>query len=321
MAINRPRGLGKGLNELLAATLKLSSAEASDAVAVLEHPEALVGGSAGEPNTSSYAKDKVIVELPIDRIKPGPFQPRNIIDQGALQQLADSIKLQGVIQPIVVRSKKASPGEYEILAGERRWRASQLAGLELIPVVVKEVSDEVAMVVGLIENIQREDLNPVEQAKALKRLADELQLTHLQVAELLGKSRASITNLLRLLSLNADVLMLLEHKEMEMGHARALLSLQGNLQSQVAKTVVKRHLSVRETERIVAKLQESGKGKVPAKAVDPDIRRLEQDLADKLGSPVAIRHTMKGTGMLMIRYASSEELDGILAHFMIKEEL
>lgn len=320
MTINKRRGLGKGLNELLSATLGFSPENANE-VAVLERlghfgVDAEVEETGGdEPHYS-----RVIVELPISCIKPGPFQPRNIIEPGALQQLADSIKLQGVIQPILVRPK-TTKGEYEILAGERRWRASQLAGLAQIPVVVKEVSDEVAMVVALIENIQREDLNPVEQAKALKRLADELQLTHLQVAEMLGKSRASITNLLRLLSLNADVLVLLEHKEMEMGHARALLSLQGNLQSQVAKTVVKRHLSVRETERIVAKLQESGQGKTAVKTVDPDIRRLEQNLADKLGAPVAIRHTLQGKGMLMIRYASSEELDGILAHFMEKEDL
>ncbi len=283
---SKRRGLGKGLDALLAASLEGDVIE-----------------DVARPNT--------LRELIISQISPGPFQPRNTIDPAGIERLAASIRQQGVIQPIVVREKG---DRYEILAGERRWRASQLAGLERIPAVVRDVPDDMAMAIALIENIQRENLNPVEEARALKRLADELQLTHLQVAEMLGKSRASITNLLRLLSLSSDVLLLVEKGELEMGHARALLSLQGSLQTQVAKAIVKRAMSVRETERVVARLQEGlVEGGIP-RISDPNIRRLEQDLADKLGAPVAIRHSPKGKGTLVIHYGSTEELDGILNH-------
>ncbi len=300
MSANKRRGLGKGLDALLSASLG-GNAE----VALLDALEV----AAPRP---SEPKLTILTELPVDQIHPGPFQPRNTIDPEGIKRLAASIAQQGVIQPIVVR--KNAENRYEILAGERRWRATQLAGLTKIPAVIRDVPDDMAMAIALIENIQREQLNPVEEAKALKRLADELQLTHLQVAELLGKSRASITNLLRLLSLNPDVLLLVEKGEIEMGHARALLTLQGNLQTQVAKAILKRAMSVRETERVVARLQEGlVEGKM-VKTVDPNIRRLEQDLSDKLGSPVAIRHSPKGKGTLLIHYNSTEELDGILAH-------
>jgi ParB family chromosome partitioning protein len=283
---SKRRGLGKGLDALLAASLDGDVIE-------------------------DVARPNILRELPISQISPGPFQPRNTIDPAGIERLAASIRQQGVIQPIVVREKG---DRYEILAGERRWRASQLAGLDRIPAVVRDVPDDMAMAIALIENIQRENLNPVEEARALKRLADELQLTHLQVAEMLGKSRASITNLLRLLSLSPDVLLLVEKGELEMGHARALLSLQGSLQTQVAKAIVKRAMSVRETERVVARLQEGlAEGGIP-RISDPNIRRLEQDLADKLGAPVAIRHSPKGKGTLVIHYGSTEELDGILNH-------
>ena len=329
MSISKRRGLGKGLNELLSATF---GAVSSDAAVVLDPPplpssEPSSAGKLGDSlieatdhsggHSVSIIQGGILKDLAVELIKPGPFQPRNTIHREGIEQLAESIKQQGVIQPIVVRAR--ADGEYEILAGERRWRASQLAGMKSIPALIKEVPDEVAMAISLIENIQREDLNPVEQAKALKRISDELHLTHLQVSEMVGKSRATVTNLLRLLSLNLDVQLLVEQGHLEMGHARALLGLRGSLQSQVAKTIQKRGLSVRETERIVTRLQEDdGKESVQRAivAVDPDIRRLEQNLADKLGAPVTIRHGQKGKGMLLIRYSSTEELDGILSHIM-----
>ncbi len=318
---SRPRGLGKGLQELLSATLGVTAATDVLAAAMPETSTPAESLQVKEPQVSEKISGSTantsLVELAVDLIKPGPFQPRNTIHQEGLEQLSESIKQQGVIQPIVVRLR--ADGLYEILAGERRWRASQLAGLSHIPAVIRKVPDEVAMAISLIENIQRENLNPVEEAKALKRLADVLQLTHLQVAEMLGKSRASITNLLRLLSLNPDVQLLLEKGELDMGHARALLGLRGVLQSQMAKTVLKRALSVRETERIVARLQEGGDRERARRVVDPDIRRLEQDLADKLGAAVSIRHTPRGMGTLQIRYNNTEELDGILSHIMVSQ--
>lgn len=299
----KKRGLGKGLNELLSATLGASfpvgDKKVADMVSAVEEEGA-------ESQTFCY--------VAIDKLKSGPFQPRQHIRHEGLEQLAESIKAQGVLQPIVVRKKS---DYYEIVAGERRWRASQLASLTTVPVIVRDVPDEAAMAMAIIENIQREDLNPMEEALALKRLVEELQLTHLQVAEALGKSRASVTNLLRLLTLNADVQTLLDQGQIEMGHARAMLGLKGAMQSQVATTVVARALSVRETERLVTKLQEgpSPAKSAPQETMDPNVRRLEQNLADKLGARVSIRHGHKGKGLLVIRYHDVDELEGILAHF------
>lgn len=294
------RGLGKGLNELLSASLGSQ-----------------MGNAVAEPvqtsSKSTVPTDQALRYVPIDQLTPGPFQPRQQIRHEGLEQLAESIRAQGVLQPMVVRARG---NQYEIVAGERRWRAARLAGLSVVPAIVREVSDEAAMAMALIENIQREDLNPIEEAAAMKRLADTLQLTHLQVAEAVGKSRASVTNLLRLLSLNADVQAYVENGDLEMGHARALLSLKGNMQSQMAETVVHRGLSVRETERLVSKLQEGKPESTEAEPVttDPNIRRLQDDLADKLGAPVVIRHGRKGHGMLVIRYNDVDELEGILSH-------
>lgn len=305
---SKKRGLGKGLGELLANTL----GEIEEAVSVSEG-QSEEGGAQGTLPSPALNREK-LVSLPVEAIKAGPFQPRNSINDEGIEQLADSIRTQGVIQPILVR-KNISGAYYEILAGERRWRASQKVGLEYIPAIIKDVTDEAAMAIGLIENIQREDLNPVEEARALKKLADDLSLTHLQVAEMVGKSRASVTNLIRLLSLNADVQGMLARQEIEMGHARALLGVRGHLQSQMAKTVMQRGLSVRETERIISRLQEVETDEVLFNTrVDPDIRRLEQDLAEKLGAAVTIRHSGKGKGTVVIRYSNPEELDGILAH-------
>jgi ParB family chromosome partitioning protein len=292
------RGLGKGLNELLSATL------GSDFVVSSQKPSAA---------SLSPEEEKAmgLFRLPIRSIQGGPFQPRRAFSVDGLEQLAESIRRQGVLQPIVVRQ---AGDNYEILAGERRWRAAKLAELTEIPAIVRKVSDEEAMAIGLIENIQREDLNPMDAAKALKRLADEMDLTHLEVAEAVGKSRTSITNLLRLLALNPDVQAYVESGDIEFGHAKALLGVKGSIQSQMARTVVKRGLSVRETERVIQRLQEPDSKRRRTGLVDPNIRRLESDLADKLGANVNIRHSSRGKGTVLIRYNDTEELEGILDH-------
>ncbi len=250
--------------------------------------------------------------IPLDLLQRGRYQPRTHMDKGALEELASSIKAQGVVQPIVVRSLPA--GNYEIIAGERRWRAAQLAGLEAIPAVVRSIPDQAAIAIALIENIQREDLNPVEEALALQRLIDEFGMTHQKVAEAVGRSRAAVTNLLRLLTLSEDVRRMLDEGRMDMGHARALLALEGPVQSQAARQVIQKNLSVRETENLVRRLSEKpNPGKAARKAVDPDVRALQQKLSDKLGAKVKILHGHRGKGRLVIDYNDLDELDGILA--------
>ncbi len=260
---------------------------------------------------SGHAKDE-LKHLPIDVLQRGKYQPRTHMDKTALEELAASIKAQGVVQPIVVRP--ISNGNYEIVAGERRWRASQLAGLETIPAVVRKIPDEAAIAIALIENIQREDLNPVEEANALQRLIDEFSMTHQNVAEAVGRSRAAVTNLLRLLTLQGDVRELLENGKMDMGHARALLALEGKQQSQTARQVVERGLSVRETENLVRRLLEKPAARKSAKGhhADPDVRALQQKLSDKLGTKVRISHSKKGKGQLVIEFDNLDVLDGIL---------
>ncbi|OGI45232.1 MAG: chromosome partitioning protein ParB [Candidatus Muproteobacteria bacterium RIFCSPHIGHO2_01_FULL_65_16] len=258
------------------------------------------------------AKDKEELKmLPLDMLQRGKYQPRTHMDKEALNELAASIKAQGVVQPIVVRGLPA--GNYEIVAGERRWRAAQIAGLETIPAVVRRIPDEAAIAISLIENIQRENLNPVEEANALQRLIDEFGMTHQKAAEAVGRSRAAVTNLLRLLTLNADVREMLEKGRMDMGHARALLALAGKSQSQAARSVVDRGLSVRETETLVRRLLEQPNRKGARGRVDPDVRTLTQKLSDKLGAKVRINHGRKGKGKLTIEYNSLDELEGILA--------
>jgi ParB family chromosome partitioning protein len=231
----------------------------------------------------------------------------------ALEELANSIRAQGVVQPIVVRP--IGGGRYEIIAGERRWRATQLAGLHEIPAVVRDVPDQAAMAMALIENIQREELNPMEEAQALYRLIEEFGLTHQQTADAVGRSRASVSNLLRLLGLNEDIKRMLGNGDLEMGHARALLALSGEQQSEVARSVVGKGLSVRETERLVKRTLEGPQpGAAKEKRPDPDIHRLEQDLGERIGARVAIQHGAKGKGKLVITYNSLDELDGILEH-------
>ncbi len=252
-------------------------------------------------------------QLPVDLLQRGKYQPRTHMDKVALEELAASIKAQGVVQPIVVRA--IASGNYEIVAGERRWRAAQLAGLETVPAVVRRIPDEAAIAIALIENIQREDLNPVEEANALQRLIDEFSMTHQRAAEAVGRSRAAVTNLLRLLTLQSDVRQLLEKGQMDMGHARALLALEGKAQGQAARQVVDRGLSVRETENLVRRLLEKPAARKGAKShVDPDVRALQQKLSDKLGAKVRIRHSRRGKGKLTIEFGNLDQLDGILAH-------
>jgi ParB family transcriptional regulator, chromosome partitioning protein len=263
-----------------------------------------------------------LARLPLDVLQRGRYQPRLDMRPESLAELADSIKAQGVVQPIVVRPVD-SLGDgvsqrYEIIAGERRWRAAQMAGLSEIPAVIRHVPDEAAIAMALIENIQRENLNPLEEARALERLISEFGLTHQQAADAVGRSRAGVSNLLRLLELAPEVCELLEQRQLEMGHARALLALeQRRRQAEVAALVAKKGLSVRETEALVRRLQAPAAGSAAAAdlpARDPNVQRLESDLADKLGARVAIQQGAGGKGKLVVSYNSLDELDGILAH-------
>ena len=278
--------------------------------------DALLGGdpAAEDGQAAGATQDSGLSSLPLDLIQRGRFQPRRDFNPESLQELADSIAAQGVVQPIVVRP--VEDGRYEIIAGERRWRASQQAGLSEIPVVVRDVPDQTAMAMGLIENIQRDDLNPLEEAGALHRLLNEFELTHQKIAQAVGKSRTTVTNLLRLLELNDDVKKYIEDKRLEMGHARALLGLKDQLQSSAAHQVVARGLSVRETEKLVRRLQgeEPQAGKKQTPAYDPNVRSLENDLTGKLGAEVKIQQGSGGKGKLVISYNSLDELEGILAH-------
>ncbi|MCZ6762997.1 MAG: ParB/RepB/Spo0J family partition protein [Gammaproteobacteria bacterium] len=251
--------------------------------------------------------------LPIDLIRPGPYQPRQDMREDTLQELADSIRAQGLVQPILVRP--LGDGEqFEIVAGERRWRAAQMAGLQEISSVVRRVPDKAAIAMALIENIQREDLNPLEEALALDRLIREFDMTHQQAANAIGRSRAAVSNLLRLLGLGAPLKKLLMARELDMGHARALLGLSTQRQqTEVGLLVAKKGLSVRETEALVRRLLSGKKDRKPARR-DPDIARLETELSEKLGAKVSLSHGAKGKGKLVVSYNSLDELEGILAH-------
>jgi len=282
----KKKGLGRGLN-------------------------ALLGGSEMVEAMTTVQTEDELRELGIDLIRRGPWQPRTHFDETALKELADSIRTQGVVQPIVVRA--TADDTFEIVAGERRWRAAQIAGLEQIPSVIKHFDDQTAAAVSLIENIQRENLNPLEESVALQRLIDEFNMTHQQVADTVARSRAAVSNLLRLQDLNADVKELLEKRRIEMGHARALLGVTGAVQSQLARQTASKGLSVRETEQLVRKALNPAK-KVKSVPKDPDIKKLENDLSEKLGAVVNIHQKSKGRGRLEISYSSLDELDGILSH-------
>ncbi|PPI85345.1 chromosome partitioning protein ParB [Marinobacter maroccanus] len=275
---------------------------------------ALLAGSKVNLDQELKDHDGELREVPIDLIQRGRFQPRRDMDPAALQELADSIRQQGVMQPVVIRP--IAEGRYELIAGERRWRATQMAGLDSIPAIIRDVPDEAAIAMALIENIQRENLNPIEEAFALQRLQDEFGLTQAQVAEAVGKSRTTITNLLRLIGLSEDVRIMLEHGDLEMGHGRAMLTLAPELQMQVAKQVVAKSLSVRQTEALVRRVQQETPDSKSRKkgTVDPNIRALQDDLAERLGARVSIDHGQRGKGKLVIEYSSLDELDGILGH-------
>tara|TARA_Y200000002_G_scaffold293080_1_gene247271 strand:+ start:693 stop:1604 length:912 start_codon:yes stop_codon:yes gene_type:complete len=301
--MNDKKKLGKGLDALLSAGSTQTMAS-------------LLGRRPREPDAAPPAaapdKDGDLKNIPIDLIQRGKYQPRTDMHEGALEELAASIKNQGVMQPIVVRP--ISSEKYEIIAGERRWRATQMAGLDTIPAIVKPVGDEAAIAMSLIENIQRENLNPIEEAMALKRLQDEFELTQQEVADAVGKSRVTVTNLIRLIGLHIDVRRMLEHGDLEMGHARALLSLPDEQQTQAARTVAGKGLSVRQTEALVRRLMSGNSTQPAGKILDPDIKNLEDSLADKLGAKVMVQHSAKGKGKLVVKYNSLDELDGILSH-------
>ncbi len=294
MALKK-KSLGRGLDALLGHSIPVS-----------------VSREASSENPEFSTTQELLVRLPVERIHPGRYQPRRDIDPVALEELAQSIRAQGLMQPIVVRP--AGAGNYEIIAGERRWRACQQAGLAQIPVLVRDVPDEAAVAMALIENIQREDLNPVEEALALQRLQQDYQLTQQQIAEAIGRSRVAVSNLLRLISLPDEVKTMLAHGDLEMGHARAVLGLPAGRQAEAARHVVAQDLTVRQTEALVRQWVESKPAREPKPSADPDISRLEQRLAERLGSPVQIRHGQKGKGQLVIRYSSLDELQGVLAH-------
>ncbi len=283
----KKRGLGRGLDALLATSQSASRQQQDTPVAQSE-----------------------LSKLPIEYLQPGKYQPRKDMSPEALEELASSIRSQGVIQPIVVR--QIDDNRYEIIAGERRWRASQLAQLDVVPCLIKNVPDEAAVAIALIENIQREDLNAMEEAQALDRLMKEFELTHGEVAEAVGKSRTTVTNLLRLNNLNEDVKLLVEHGDIEMGHARALLALEGEAQSAAAQTVSGKGLTVRDTEKLVRKLLEPAKPKAEKK-LDPDVQGLITRLSESLGAQVNIDHNAKGKGKLVINFNDLDQLDGILS--------
>ena len=304
--MNKKPTLGRGLADLLGQSMARPVPPAAS------DPGAAATASVG-------VNGEELAHLPLDLLQRGRYQPRIDMRPETLQELADSIKAQGVVQPIVVRplehSGHGASQRYEIIAGERRWRAAQMAGLREIPAVIRRIPDEAAIAVALIENIQRENLNPLEEARALQRLITEFTLTHQEAAEAVGRSRAGVSNLLRLLELAPEVAERVEKRELEMGHARALLGLV-NLRQQieVAALVVKSGLSVRETEALVRRMLQPAQARAAEASADPNVSRLEQELADKLGARVAIQQGSGGKGKLVVSYNSLDELDGILAH-------
>lgn len=282
------RGLGRGLDALLGAEKPVQPSGAGETLATVD----------------------------IDALSPGRYQPRTRMDQAALEDLANSIKAQGLMQPILVRS--VSPGSYEIIAGERRWRAARIAGMTAVPVVVREVGDNAALAMALIENIQREDLNPLEEAAGIQRLIDEFRMTHEAAAGAVGRSRSAVSNLLRLLSLTPSVRDLLDRGDIDMGHARALLALSPSRQTEAARTVVAKGLSVRETEQLVAHLLRDATPP-PKRKVDRDVARLEEDISERIGTRVEIKPGTRGTGRIVVRYASHDHFDDLVARLSTRQ--
>ncbi len=311
--MTQKRALGRGLDALIGAGARRRSSLdlPGDNVPPSEEGE---DQALNDTDLVSGVEGERLERVPLGQLTRGKYQPRRDIQPEALEELADSIRAQGVMQPIVVRP--IGNDRYEIIAGERRWRAAQLAELDVIPAVIRDVSDDTALALAVIENIQRENLNAVEEAMALKRLGDEFELTQQQIADAVGKSRTQVANLLRLLALDPEVQTLLERGDLDMGHARALLSLGAAQQRQLAHEVVNNDLTVRATETLVKKYQTQGE---PARAKSrqaqsPDVASLETRLSERLGAAVSIQHGQKGKGKLTIRYTSLEELDGILEH-------
>jgi ParB family chromosome partitioning protein len=310
--------LGRGLADLLGQAR--STAPTSPAAA----PTDGAANAAADAGAAGLPRGDRLTRLPVELLQRGRYQPRSDLRNDTLGELAESIRVQGVIQPILVRPVGAGSGEqhYEIIAGERRWRAAQLAGLTEVPAIIRTVPDEAAVAMALIENIQREDLNPLEEARAFERLIAEFGLTHQQVAEAVGRSRAAVSNMLRLIELAPEVGELVERRELDMGHARALLGLENRRkQVELALLVVKKGLSVRETEALVRRLSQPASSSAAGKGEgagtggrDPNVQRLEDELMEKLGAKVQIQHTAKGAGKLVVAYHSLDELDGILAH-------
>ena len=291
------RKLGRGLDALLGSAAVEAIAESDD----------------GKLDISKPATGDQLKELPVEFLQRGKYQPRRDMHPDALEELANSIRAQGIMQPIVVRP--IGDNRYEIIAGERRWRAAQMAELSEVPTLIKNVPDETAIAMALIENIQREDLNAIEEAQALIRLQNEFDLTQQEVATAVGKSRTSVTNLMRLMTLEEEVRRMLEHGDLEMGHAKALLGLKSGQQIEAARTVVGKGLTVRQTEALVRRLlQEAEQGKAKTGQVDPDIKRLEEKLSEQVGVPVMLQHSAKGKGKLVFKYNSLDELDGIINH-------
>jgi ParB family chromosome partitioning protein len=293
----KKRGLGRGLDALLSGA----------------SIEEQVNTDLAVENTADLVEGDGYKILDVTKIQRGKYQPRRDLEPQALEELSNSIKAQGVMQPIIIRP--VTDDMYEIIAGERRWQASQLAGLDTIPVIVKDVSDEAAIAMALIENIQRENLNAMEEAIALKRLQDEFELTQQEVATAVGKSRSSVTNLLRLTKLTEDVRKLLEYGDIEMGHARALLGLEGEIQVEVASEVAGKGMSVRQTEELVRKWQSGELPKAAVKKPEPDVnlQKISADLAEKYGAKIDIKQNIKGKGKITISFENADKLEKILA--------
>ena len=280
----KPKGLGRGLDALLA------------------------------NDSEEIAQGDALMMLKVNQLQPGKYQPRSYMDEAALQTLADSIRNQGIMQPILVRNIGQENGtdQYEIIAGERRWRASQLAGLTEVPVLVREIADESALAMALIENIQRENLNPLEEAQGIKRLIDEFAMTHEKAAAAVGRSRAAVSNLLRLLSLSSPVQNLLMQNKLDMGHARALIGLDAAQQIMLANKIMQQNLSVRDVENLVKKLTENNAPKTQSKLVNHDVLALQNTLSEKIGASVNISAKQNGSGMLKINYSNLDQLDDII---------
>ena len=307
----KKRGLGRGLDALLTNSASAAARHEQRQEASQQQADMTAAVTAPGDLQKGELQKGELRKLPVEQLQPGRFQPRKDMAPDALEELANSVRAQGIIQPVVVR--EIDTDRYEIIAGERRWRAAQLAGLDTIPCLVKEVSDEATVAIALIENIQREDLNAMEEATALQRLLDDFNLTHQGVADAVGKSRTTVTNLLRLNNLQPDVKLLLERGDIELGHAKVLLAIEGDIQSEIARTIVAKGLTVREAEKLVNKALNPSPVKEDPQP-DPNIQSLESQLSETLGAQVAISHNRKGKGKLVISYSNLDELDGILAH-------